>query len=152
LASEGVTAAEFGDGSTFDYAALNFTGAQYGGDPSPEFSVTPAYTAPGNFVPAASYSYNFDGVHYGGDPTPEFTVSPYTSPGNYNSLPYAFNQYALTLTHSVPSYSLSTPATFNVTRFEWPGPHHQAELHRALGASQAVALAEGDAVPGDVRR
>jgi hypothetical protein len=86
LASEGVTAAEFGDGSTFDYAALNFTGAQYGGDPSPEFSVTPAYTAP----------------------------------GNYNSLPYAFNQYALTLTHSVPSYSLSTPATFNVTRFEWP--------------------------------
>ena len=120
LASEGVTAAEFGDGSTFDYAALNFTGAQYGGDPSPEFSVTPAYTAPGNFVPAASYSYNFDGVHYGGDPSPEFTVSPYPSPGNYNSLPYAFNQYALTLTHSVPSYSLSTPATFNVTRFEWP--------------------------------
>ena len=120
LASEGVTAAEFGDGSTFDYAALNFTGAQYGGDPSPEFSVTPAYTAPGNFVPATSYSYNFDGVHYGGDPSPEFTVSPYPSPGNYNSLPYAFNQYALTLTHSVPSYSLSTPATFNVTRFEWP--------------------------------
>ena len=120
LASEGVTAAEFGAGSTFDYAALNFTGAQYGGDPSPEFSVTPAYTAPGNFVPAASYSYNFDGVHYGGDPSPEFTVSPYPSPGNYNSLPYAFNQYALTLTHSVPSYSLSTPATFNVTRFEWP--------------------------------
>lgn len=120
LASEGVTAAEFGDGSTFDYAALNFTGAQYGGDPSPEFSVTPAYTAPGNFVPAASYSYNFDGVHYGGDPSPEFTVSPYPSPGNYNSLPYSFNQYALTLTHSVPSYSLSTPATFNVTRFEWP--------------------------------
>ena len=120
LASEGVTAAEFGDGSTFDYAALNFTGAQYGGDPSPEFSVTPAYTAPGNFVPATSYSYNFDGVHYGGGPSPEVTGSPYPSPGNYNSLPYAFNQYALTLTHSVPSYSLSTPATFNVTRFEWP--------------------------------
>ena len=48
LRAQGVDAAQFGDGSSFNYSAYVVVGARYGGDP-PAFSVTPAYADPPAF-------------------------------------------------------------------------------------------------------